>query len=359
MADSNTPQIVPPSPEVKILTKAFDPLKLLTIFSDTDYEEIIKEWATSYLKEKSDKNYTRVERLGGAGDKGRDVVCTVDKNIWDNYQCKHYEQKLTPTDIYVEIGKLCYYCYKGDYSIPRKYYFVSPRGVGTKLRDLLIKPVDLKSELIGNWVKHCESKITDKESVKLTGKFKNYIEKFDFSIFDYIEPSDFLEQFKQTPYYSKRFGNLYKPRPLTVACPDEIQKMELEYIKKILQAYGEYVKENISAAKELDKHPDLKEHFKRQRLNFFEAEALKAFSREIHDPELKLYEKLMDEIYNGIIDEISNDAKHGFERLNNVLNRAAEIQITNNPLMSEVKVSDRKGICHHLANEREDVKWVK
>jgi hypothetical protein len=171
----------PPSPEVKILTKAFDPVKLLRIVSEDDYEELIQEWANSFLAQKSDKNYIRVELLGGAGDKGRDVVCTIDdkKDIWDNYQCKHYENKLTPSDIYVEIGKLCYFCFKGDYSVPRKYYFVSPCGVGTKLRDFLKRPAELKAELIKNWKTHCEAQITKKEIVNLSGKIEAYVEAND------------------------------------------------------------------------------------------------------------------------------------------------------------------------------------
>ena len=53
------------------------------------------------------------------------------------------------------------------------------------------------------------------------------------------------------------------------------------------------------------------------------------------------------------------DAENGFLRLKKVLDRATDLEITNNPLMSSVKVNDRKGICHHLANERDDVKWKK
>jgi hypothetical protein len=345
--------------DVRILSTGLDPIKLLSIKSPEDYELIIQEWLDSYLRIIS-KQYTNVERLAGAGDKGRDVVCTVDKekDIWDNYQCKHYASALMPSQIWVELGKIVYYCFKGDYSCPRKCYFVAPQGVGTTLRDLLKNPDHLKQGLIDNWARYCKEGITSKEKVVLENNFKEYADNFDYSIFDYIEPSDFLEQLRQTPYYTKHFGVLSKPRPLSV-CPEEVAQAELAYISKILDAYSEHLNTNIAHYNELTNHPELFEHFKRQRRNFYEAQTLKEFSRDIHDPKLAYFEQFVEDIYDGIIDEIDSDAKNGFERLKNVLKRAEQIQLTSNPLHSEVRVKDRHGICHHIANERDDIKWVK
>ena len=64
----------------------------------------------------------------------------------------------------------------------------------------------------------------------------------------------------------------------------------------------------------LNEYPSIKKHFERQRKNFYCAEYLKAHSRDIHDPEFQYFDKLKEEIYDGIIDEIDNDAKNGFER---------------------------------------------
>ena len=344
--------------ENTIIMANLDPMAILSIGSPDNYEQMIEEWSSSYLKEKCGK-YIRIENLGGAGDKGRDIVATINEDgDWDNYQCKHYGKKLSPSMIWVEIAKICYYVFRGDYVCPKKYYFVSPKGVGSDLRDLLQKPIELRGGLICNWDKYCKLKITTTEEVELTGEFKTFIESFDFSIFDHITPLEFIEQFKQTPYYTKRFGRLSKPRPLT-DCPQEIKDCELEYIGKILCAYSEHLDGHLESYEELEKHPDLKKHFNRQRYCYYEAQTLKEFSREIHDPALGHFEKYMEEIYSGIIDEIEDDAKNGFVRLKNVLKRAAQIQISNNPLSSDVKVNDRHGMCHHLANEREDVKWVR
>ncbi len=49
--------------------------------------------------------------VAGPGDRGRDVIGfehDTAEDPWDNYQCKQYEKKLEPADIYSEIGKLVY-----------------------------------------------------------------------------------------------------------------------------------------------------------------------------------------------------------------------------------------------------------
>ena len=62
---------------------------------------------------------------------------------------------------------------------------------------------------------------------------------------------------------------------------------------------------------------------------------------------------------DGIINTIDEDAKDGFERLRKVLDRATSLQITDNPLVGSSNINDRKGICHHLANEKDEVRWTR
>lgn len=339
------------------LPSSVTPLKLLSVMNEKDYEDIVHEWAFGYLKNK----YEKVCHLGGTGDKGRDIAAYYDykKNKWDNYQCKYYEHKLNVNEILTEIGKLCYLCYIGELALPQKYYFVSPKGVSTQVHDILKNPENLRGELKTRWDTSCKTKITKSKSIELDKALSAYIDAFDFGIFDYLEPIDFIEQYKQTSYFATRFGVITKARPIPQPAPEDIQKCELVYIKKILEAYGDSIHKNIKNAKELDKFPALKADFERQRRCFFSAESLKAFSRDISDPDLKWFENLKEEIYSGIIDTIDEDAAHGFERLKKVLKRATELQITNNLLIPDLKIDDRKGICHHLANEKKEVKWKK
>jgi len=263
--------------DVRILTKGLEPIKFLKIISESDYEEIIGEWRSGYLKTK----YERVEIIGGPGDKGRDVICTINKaeKKWENFQCKHYDRPLKPSDIWVEIGKLIINVYEKTYTCPKKYYFVSPCGVGIKLRDLLEDEKELKEELIKNWSKSCLKKISDKKQYPLESNLLKFVKTFNFSIFGYISPQEFIKEFEKTSYYNKRFGGLIKPRPLKEEFPNDVQDNELVYIRKILDAYSNHLKKNLKDAKELSKYPELKKHFERQRRNFYSAEYLKAYSR--------------------------------------------------------------------------------
>ncbi|MFF2179451.1 hypothetical protein ACFVT8_23810 [Lysinibacillus sp. NPDC058147] len=156
-------------------------------FSDVEYEQCVKEWATTFLEEK----YELVRRCGGSGDLGRDVICytNIEEGKWVNYQCKHYASALVPSDIWVEIGKICYYSFEGRYSFPEAYYFVAPKGVNNTLHGLLIdNPDKLKDEFIENWDKNCRTKITSTKNIELDEGLKSFIEAKDFRIFNYLDP---------------------------------------------------------------------------------------------------------------------------------------------------------------------------
>ena len=111
----------------------FPPQQQIVLYSSGQWEDFIHEWAHFCLK----KIYILVQRFGGARDRGIDVAGFADgqqlQGIWDNYQCKHYNHPLYPTDAWPEIGKVLWYSFNGDYKPPRRYFFVAPRGIGTTL----------------------------------------------------------------------------------------------------------------------------------------------------------------------------------------------------------------------------------
>ena len=151
-------------------------------FAPDQWEEFIEEWASS-LK----SIYYKVERFAGSGDMGLDVVGFISDNTfkggWDNYQCKHYNQPLKPSDFWIEIGKIVYYAFKGEFSPPRTYFLVASKGIGTKLGKCLANPETLKDECKNNWAIYCETKISTNVNIKLENDLLNYFEQFDFSIF--------------------------------------------------------------------------------------------------------------------------------------------------------------------------------
>lgn len=214
-------------------------IDLLTLFSPLEFEVFIQEWTSGYLYSK--QGYKKVYRNSGAGDKGRDVVAWLDEtgDKWDCYQCKHYVSPLKPSEVWVEFGKLCYYTFKKDYSVPSKYLFATSKGLGPLLKSYIQNPIILKKNLIQNWDSKCKTQITDTEEVELTGVFKKYVEDFDFSIVEFLDPLEIIEQHRMTPYYAPRFGGGFNKFRDESTTPAEIQDSELRYITKLLEAYSE------------------------------------------------------------------------------------------------------------------------
>ena len=332
-----------------------DPLKMLRCFDDDKFEAMVRDWQSSYLGIK----YLRVEKLAGGGDKGRDVACRGVTNDLYIFQCKNYNHKLTPSEILLEIGKICYYSFRGDYPIPIEHRFVSPLGVTSTAAELFSNPEGLKKQLKDNWTRICQTKICS-QNIPLTTELAAFIDKIDFSAFNYVSPEEFIEDFKKTSHFSNYFLLIVKPRPLPNPVPEDIAAYELTYINKLLSAYSDFLGTNVADKKKLEStYPDLYEDFKRQRRYFYSAECLAEYSREVYQIDSQWFEQLKDEFFDGIIEEIEEDAKHGFERLRRVLKRAMELQISKSLLNSAIKIQDRKGICHHLANERDEVIWTK
>lgn len=329
----------------------------LKIVSPDQFENIIREWVSGFLMKRGD--YVSCKKCSGSGDMGRDVIGKVDGVIWDNYQCKHYNSPLAPSEINVEFGKLIYYTYKNQFSLPRKYIFVSPQGAGPKLNQLLDKPDELKKQLIANWEKHCQEEISSKESIPLTEELLKHLNSIDFSIFSAYDPQMLISEHQQTPYYATRFGGgLQKRREHNISVPASIHATELVYTNQLFEAYTDYTKLTITNVEHINDREELVKHFNRQRQSFYSADSLNQFSRDTLPPDTDYFADLKDEFFNGVIDIVDEPYKDGFERLKATTNFAKQIVIDANPLSKQLRISDREGICHHLANENR-LRWVK
>jgi len=351
-----------------LMGKFVSPIDKLKIINDTEFEELIEEWLYGYIAPKYG-GIEKIVRIGGAGDKGRDVIAyktfdtgNPEETKWDNYQCKYYNAPLTPSEVMVEFGKLCYYTYHKHYTIPEKYYLVSPHGVGGKLHDFIMNPNHLREELINQWDSKCKKKITSQE-VEITGDFKGYVESFDFSIIDFINPSELINQYEQTIYFPFRFGGGLRELPKRPdRAPEDIEEKELLYTQKLFEAYSDHKGEDIKTLDDLNRYNFLKKHFNRQRTYFHQAEAIKVFERQTLPDGVKAFYDLKEEIYHGIIDSIYSDYEDGYERLIETSKEARKLVIGGmNILSSVVNGNDKCGICHHLANENsfeEEITWV-
>lgn len=333
-----------------------EPISRLLIYSPDEWESFIEEWVAAVLKTK----FKTVARFTGAGDKGIDIAGFTDSTglagVWDNFQCKHLATTVSPSVAWVELGKILWYSFCGDYKAPRAYYFVAPKGVGTKLGQLLAHAEKLKKELKEVWDKNVSSEITIKCAVALTGDFAAYVESFDFNVFKWISPRELIEQHRATPYFQSRFGGALPARPIPEKPPGEVQDHELRYVSRLLEAYADHKKEAASTVAALKQWKPLQDHLDRQRESFYHAESLRVFLREKIEP--GTYESLQDEVLSGVIDTAEDDHIDGFQCVKAVLFASQNMSLDAHPLGQSALLKDRHGICHQLANE-DRLKWTK
>lgn len=332
-----------------------EPLTRIVTYDPGLWETFIDEWVSS-LKTK----YRKVMRYTGANDHGIDVAGFADekylRGVWDNYQCKHYRDAITPGTAWPEIGKMLWYSYREYFVPPRAYYFVAPRGTGTTLTQYLTNAPALKAALIQAWPKAAADKITSTQTIELEGDFAKYVDAFDFSIFQPMSPRELIEQHRETPYFIGRFGGGLPPRPTVGAPPTDLGEHESVYVGLLLAAYADHTKTAIPDLTALKTWRSLDEHFKRQRECFYHAEALRVFVRDKVEP--GTFEGLQDEIYHGVADTAESDHTDGFERVKAVTQAAQNVPLDAHPLGASALVKDKRGICHQLANE-DRLKWTK
>lgn len=331
------------------------PQQQIFLYSSEEWEAFLEEWA-HFQKTK----YKKIARLSGANDMGIDVAAlTSDEGlhgVWDNYQCKHYDDALTPSIAFPEIGKILWYSFKKEYRPPRNYYFSAPRDCGMKLKKLLLNPEKLKVDFIASWQNSCAKNITDKEVISLDGDFLKYVQEFDFRIFQYKPTLELIDEHRKTPYFVRRFGGGLPDRPKS-ACPPELPTgEESRYLQQLLQAYHSNKKVPFEDELALEGYPDLKAHFIRQREFFYHAESLRNFARDTVPS--GTFEELQDEVFAGVVDLQIQTFADGLAYLSATTQAAAELPMTANALIHVTKTQDKRGICHQLANVDRLI-WVK
>jgi hypothetical protein len=331
------------------------PQQLILLYSPDEWEHFIQEWVTEQRNQ-----YKSVVRLSGANDLGIDIAGFVDdkqlEGVWDNFQCKHYDNPITPSTAIIEMGKILWYSFKEFYTVPRKYYFIAPKDCGMKLKKQMLNKTELKKYLFDNWDKSCKNGITDTNEIKLEKDFKTYCENFDYSIFSMRPCIEVINEHRKTPWHAIRFGGGLPDRPMVLPPPNDISENESRYLVQLLEAYSDSKKIEIKGVTELISWSELEEHYKRQREMFYHAESLRNFARDTVPP--GTFEDLQNEVYAGVVDIAAANHNDALDRLNSVTHGASTLQLTSNALISVTKIQDRKGICHQLANEDKLV-WKK
>jgi len=328
--------------------RSFPPQQQILLYSADEWESFIEEWV-HYQK----TIYNKVVRFAGANDMGIDVAAFVDdkglQGVWDNYQCKHYKDPLTPRTGVAEIGKIMWHVYMEHITCPRKYYFLAPKDCGMALKKLLFDKQDLKDKLVEKWGIWCSKSISSKEIISFEGGFETFVNSFDFGIFSFKTALEVIDEHRKSPYFPGRFGGGLPDRPDVSKPPSKPELLESRYIRQLFEVYGDHKDSNVKEIGHLKSWPELEEHYHRQREFFYHAESLRNFARDTVPP--GTYEELKDEVHAGVADLESSSHPDAYERLNVVTQAAAQLALSANGLITVIKIQDKRGICHQLANE--------
>ena len=346
--------VIEPCDDLSVLESVIPPLQRIKSFSPDEFEEFVSEWAISCAKTR----YKDVYRIGGSGDKGRDVIGEYEDGGFDYYQCKRYGGKLAPSQFWIEFGKLCYFVYSQDIPMPKKYYIIASQGIGSSLLRLIKSPEEIRAGLKKEWDSKCRNDIVKGEKIELTGSFAKFVDEFDFSIVDTYSIEKIIEEHRHTNYFYFRFGGQIKPRrKIVIQPPTNFDANELIYIQKLLEVYSDYVGKETDIT-ELEKYTKLYKDFCRHRFSFYSAESLKRNIRDIFTNENE-FNKLKDEMLSGIISYTLDNFENNFSKLCKVSHESTKVNLSISIVDRELNFvcnDDKKGLCQHLANDGE-IDW--
>ncbi|MHB9838357.1 ABC-three component system protein [Paraburkholderia terrae] len=329
---------------------AHAPIAQLRLLDSTGWEQFVEECCVTL----EGNGYEKVKRLGMPGDKGRDVegILSLPRRLrgWDLFQCKHYKGPISPSTFYPEMANFFGNLAAKSYPQPRTYYLCGPFDCGVTLYDLLVsEPEDFKADFISSW-KGQKRGLT----IELTPEIEAAIEGFDFARFKEKPCRELVEMHSANQEaHFKRFG--IKPkRPEDPPVPKKLTKGEEKYVQALLSVYGEH-------SNQVFLHEQLlgslyEDHFSAARSEFYSAEGLKRFSRDIFPGE---FERLLDVMLK-TVKSVSSLPTHqdGFARLHATTTQSHNLKLGDSPLNESLKSPDYPGACHHLANAGK-LKWVR
>ena len=344
----------PPTNYELIFGESYTPLDRLRIWDEDRFEAYVHEWL--YAMKRAGK-YGKIVWSPGSGDKGRDVraYVTDEQGEWDNYQCKHYKNALTPGDAWLELAKLCLYTFQKVFRKPRKYYFVAPFDLGPDLSTLVESPEKFNALLIKEWEKDSKGGIASK-LVPLDAALRKSVEEFDFRIVTFKPQREIVEEIEDTEFYKRTFGCGGLVRPPLDPIPDAPAPEEGNYVQALRVAFAEFL--GVEAEDATDEviggNPALNRFYKVSRECFYKAEQLYRFGRDTF-PTSHCFEDLQEQVYVGILAAASSRYDHGFAKAMAVTAEAGKLQLGNHFLvgLKLVEVRDCHGICHQIVNSND------
>lgn len=333
----------------------YPPSSLVQLLSPDDWENFIEDCCRACMGD--GEKYKFVQRIGGAGDAGRDIearyILELASGKWDLFQAKHYTSAIGESTLYPELAKVIHHISIGTYPSPNFYYVCAPKNTTPKLHDLIAKPDILKRKFLQSWTEGKHG--IDLKSFPITERALDTLKNFDFSKIKEYPVKDLIDLHSKNHLAHEILFGVESARGDNPAIPELPTIEELIYINQLLKVYSEHGGNNLTLEHAL-KSIDYGDHLSGCRGEFYSAEGLKRFSRDVLPGE---FERFLTAVLDGV-KRVSASPSHktSMDRLESVLESASKLQITNNPLSSRLLPADLPGACHQLVNE-EKLKWVK
>lgn len=337
---------------------SFDPTMQIRSFSDKQWEQFIED-ACRRMLSGSVKRYAEVKRIGGSGDGGRDIEARLVAGSvlvecrWDLFQAKHYNHPLQPSDLFPEVAKFFLNLNAKTYPAPRHYYVCSPQNAGPDLHNFLGKPAEFKMEFLKSWKDGTRGLRSLKDS--FSADVEKLVATFDFSTFREFLSRDLLAEHARDEAAHCKIFHIEMERGDDPSAPPAPSAVEETYISELLKAYSEDSKSPMDL---MSVGPSkYGEHFDACRAEFYCAEGLKRFSRDLFvDDE---FGALLEMVHSGIKSAVADpDLTRGLARLKAAQQRASILNVSDSKLANRIRGGDLPGTCHHLANEKK-LAWVK
>lgn len=149
------------------------------------------------------------------------------------------------------------------------------------------------------------------------------------------------------------------PRP---PVPSDIAPQEMPYVDALMRVYREIEGTCSIGPSNIDSYPNHQKHFKRQRTDYYAAEALRRGLRDAYDEsDDDQFRALEDEVYDGVIDTYECEYGSGMDRLRHTLKQSVQISADKcfaTRDTSWIGNSEKKGMCHILVNDERIRGWL-
>lgn len=328
----------------------FNEDRLILNLTDAELEDLVKKWIARI---KGD--YLGFERPTASADMGRDAVGFLSAERydgeWHNYQCKHLKEPLGVPEFVVELGKIFHYSCKGEFTVPTKYIFVSPKSAVRDVKKIIDRPSLIMDFLIENWDKYCLKGISTK-LCPLTNEIDAAIRAYNFSSVELWKASELVEKPHMRAVLHEHIDIDPGEAPRIKGCdvPAKVGDDERAYVGQLVKVFSEAGKTIYKDHEDVLGDSKFGPQMTIARRRYLER---KAFRRHFRDNlPVGQVDGVDEDVHATVVDHyhaMGDDPL--YKRLTELMTIAATAPITG-PLgrHNRVTASVKQGVCHHFAN---------